>query len=101
MRTALPRCRVFFRPVMIPFSIASITPSRDHLGVDAEIPLPLQLGRDRVGDAADAELEGRAIRDQLGDVIGDPLLDLGARLAAQFGEVDRRPPPLASPGRRG
>ena len=61
-----------------------------HLGVDAEVALPLELGENRVRDAADTELEGGPIRYQLGDVVRDSLLHLGARLAAQLGKVDRR-----------
>ena len=54
----------------------------DHLGVDAEVFLVLQKADHRLRDAADAELNGRAVLHQRGDVFGDlpgRLGDLGGR----------------------
>jgi hypothetical protein len=51
-----------------------------HLGVDAEVALVLQLHHHRVGNAAIADLQGGAVVDQLGHVLADRLLhraDLG------------------------
>ena len=49
---------------------------RKHLGMHAKV-FPIGQGAERgVGDAADAQLQRRAVLDQLGDVLADALLDL-------------------------
>ena len=52
---------------------------REHLGVDAEVLLVHQCLRRRRRDRADAELERRAVRHELGDVAADPPLDVADR----------------------
>ena len=62
----------------------------DHLGVDAEVVLVRELHHHGVGDAAVADLQRRAVVDQVGDIFADGLLhradlrqpDFDHRLAA-------------------
>ena len=56
----------------------------EHLGVDAQVVAVGQFGQHRVGQPADAQLQGVAVRDQAGHVAGD--------LACRFvGVVDDGP----------
>ena len=52
----------------------------DHLGVDAQVLLVLEELQHRLRDAADAELDGRAVLDQRGDVLADLARCLASRL---------------------
>jgi hypothetical protein len=61
---------------------------REQLGVDAQIPVPVQGAEHGVGDAADSDLQCGAVRDALHDRRGDgsvPLVGLGRR------DFDERP----------
>ena len=49
---------------------------REHLGVDAEVALVAERQRGGGRDAADAELEGGAVRHEVGDELADPTLDV-------------------------
>ena len=61
---------------------------REQLGVDTEVLVVDQAGQQRVGDGADAHLDGGTVADARGDVGGDALVDgrRGRRL-----DLDQRP----------
>ena len=69
-------------------------PVGQELGVDAEVAVVAQAGEQGVRDRPDAGLDGGPVRDPLGDVGGDPLVDArsgSARWDLDEGPVDLGP----------
>ena len=84
--TILPRLRSLRAPVIDAGLDEVDDDVGEHLGVDAEVALVAQGQRRRRRDRADAQLERRPVRDEVGDVLADPPLDLAdRRLACAYG----------------
>ena len=74
----------------------------EHLGVDAQVALVAQRAPRPLRDRPDPQLQGRAIRDQLGHVLADPPLHVadagvGCVVVRRHVDLDAR----SRSGRRG
>ena len=63
---------------------------REHLAVNAQVAAVAQAMEDRIRNAADADLQRRAVGDQRRDVARDPVLQVGVGFGRQFEQRARR-----------
>ena len=72
----MPLCSVLASPVIDAALEQLHHPVREHLGVDPEVALVLEVEQHRVRDLADPHLQRRAVLDQVGHVLADRTRDV-------------------------
>jgi hypothetical protein len=80
----LSAVQALLRPGDHPALYRAHGPVGDHLGVNAQLEPAVKGREDGIRNAADAHLERRALLDERQNVLADPLVDLGRRLAFQI-----------------
>ena len=74
--TILPQSIVLALQVTTPRSTRSTSDVGEHLRVDAQMLLAVEVQADGARDGADAHLDRGLVRDEIGDVLADPALDV-------------------------